>query len=119
MAWQELYGLCHCWQKRIPLRFESMKPALALAAQRRTVVFLAAPDTQILDVTGPFQIFVRASELFLQEHPGAKAPYRVLLASTSSSATISTNCGISLRGHLTYRAIRSDVDTLLVAGGSG
>jgi len=86
---------------------------------RRTIVFLAAPDTQIVDVTGPFQIFVRASEIFLRDHPTARPPYRVLLASTTSSKTVSTNCGIGLQGHVMYRSLRGEIDTLLVAGGSG
>jgi len=33
----------------------------------KTIVFLAAPSSQILDVAGPFQIFVRAAELLVQE----------------------------------------------------
>ena len=39
------------------------------------------PEKQILDVAGPFQVFVRAAELFVQEHPARKAPYNVVLAS--------------------------------------
>ncbi len=38
----------------------------------KTIVFLAAPSSQILDVAGPFQIFVRAAELFVQEKPGTE-----------------------------------------------
>ncbi len=40
----------------------------------KAIVFLAAPNTQILDVAGPFQVFVRAAELLVQEHPGRKRP---------------------------------------------
>lgn len=84
-----------------------------------TIVFLAAPDTQIVDVTGPFQVFVRASELYVREHPRAMRPYSVLLASTNASRMIRTNCGLSLKGHGSFRSIRGPIDTLLVAGGSG
>ena len=85
----------------------------------KTIVFLGAPNTQILDVAGPFQVFVRAGELFLQEHPGQKAPYNVLLASTTRSRSVSTNCGLVLSGAETFRSLRGPIDTLLVAGGSG
>ena len=85
----------------------------------RTVVFLAAPSTQILDVAGPFQIFVRAAELFVQEGPARKAPYNVLLASTTRRRSVATNCGLVLTGTKTFRTLRGPIDTLLVAGGSG
>src|ERR1700756_100626 len=85
----------------------------------RTIVFLAAPSSQILDVAGPFQIFVRAAELFVQEYPTRKAPYNVLLASTTRRRSIATNCGLVLTGTKTYRTLHGPIDTLLVAGGSG
>src|SRR6202042_778443 len=85
----------------------------------RTIVFLAAPNSQILDVAGPFQIFVRAAELVVQEFPGRKAPYNVVLASTTRSRSVATNCGLTLTGSETFRPLRGPIDTLLVAGGSG
>jgi transcriptional regulator GlxA family with amidase domain len=85
----------------------------------RTIVFVAAPCTQILDVAGPFQIFVRAAELFVQDNPARKAPYNVVLVSTTHSRSITTNCGIALTGAATFRTLRGPIDTLLVAGGSG
>jgi transcriptional regulator GlxA family with amidase domain len=85
----------------------------------RSVVFIAVPGTQILDVTGPYQVFVRAAEAYVRRHPKAVAPYRVLLASTTSSKIIPTNCGLSLNATDTLRTLRAPIDTLLVAGGTG
>jgi transcriptional regulator GlxA family with amidase domain len=85
----------------------------------KTIVFLAAPGSQILDVAGPFQIFVRAAELFLRDHPSHKSPYTVVLASTTRRKPVLTNCGLVLTGSETFRSLRFPVDTLLVAGGSG
>jgi len=85
----------------------------------KTVVFLAAPGAQILDVAGPFQIFVRAAEVFVREHPSQKSPYHVVLASTTRRRPVPTNCGLVLTGSATFRSLRFPVDTLLVAGGSG
>ena len=85
----------------------------------KTIVFLAAANTQILDVAGPFQIFVRAAELFVNEYPARKAPYNVLLASCTDRKSVQTNCGLVLTGTETFRSLRGPIDTLLVAGGTG
>lgn len=85
----------------------------------KTIVFLAAPGTQILDVAGPFQVFVRAAELFVRQHPAQPWPYKVVLASTTRRKPVATNCGLLLTGTETFRSLRFPVDTLLVAGGSG
>jgi len=82
-------------------------------------VFLGAPNTQILDVAGPFQIFVRAGELYVKDHPGRASPYTVVLASTTDRASVATNCGLVLAGGVPYRDVRGAIDTLLVAGGTG
>jgi len=85
----------------------------------RRIVFLAAPRTQILDVAGPFQVFVRAAELFVQQHPEGGRPYEVVLASTTMRKAVATNCGLTLVGGETFRSLREPIDTLLIAGGSG
>ena len=97
----------------------SARKLLAAKNRSRTIVFLAAPSSQILDVAGPFQIFVRAAELFVEQYPARKAPYSVLLASTTRRRSVATNCGLVLTGTKTYRTLRGPIDTLLVAGGSG
>ncbi|MBV9624583.1 MAG: DJ-1/PfpI family protein [Acidobacteria bacterium] len=91
----------------------------ASTTQRKTIVFVAAPRTQILDVAGPYQIFVRAAELFVQDYPSRKSPYKVILASSTRHRTVSTNCGLALIGQETFRSLKGPFDTLLVAGGSG
>jgi transcriptional regulator GlxA family with amidase domain len=95
----------------------SRKPGSSRDA--KTIVFLAAPSTQILDVTGPFQVFVRAAEIFAREHSGKRPPYKVLLASTVRRKAISTNCGLVLTATDTLRSLRGPIDTLLVSGGTG
>jgi transcriptional regulator GlxA family with amidase domain len=85
----------------------------------KRIVFLAAPCTQILDVAGPFQVFVRAAELFVRQHPQKQRPYEVILASTTPQKAVATNCGLTLIGSETFRTLRGPIDTLLIAGGSG
>ncbi|MGE5206552.1 MAG: GlxA family transcriptional regulator [Chlamydiota bacterium] len=89
------------------------------ARSPRTIVFLAAPGTQILDVTGPFQIFVRATEIHLREHPSQQPPYNVVLVSTTRHKPVATSCGLVLTASETFCSLRGPVDTLLVAGGRG
>jgi transcriptional regulator GlxA family with amidase domain len=89
------------------------------ASPTKTIVFLAAPETQILDVAGPYQVFVRAAELYLKERPKLAPPYSVALVATSGSRSIRTNCGLGLVGSETYRSWKGAIDTLLVAGGTG
>jgi transcriptional regulator GlxA family with amidase domain len=95
---------------------KSMDPS---ACRPRTIVFLAASSTQILDVSGPFQVFVRAADLFVQDYPSRKRPYSVVLASSTHRNTVTTNCGLVLAGTETFRSLRGPIDTLLVAGGTG
>ena len=83
----------------------------------QTIVFLAFPGSQILDITGPYQVFVRAAEIFLRSHPNRKAPYKVLLASATRSKNIPTNCGLSLTASVVLRSLRRPIHTLLVVGG--
>ena len=89
------------------------------APRQKTIVFLATPNAQILDVTGPFQVFVRANQSFLELHDEAIAPYRVHLLSSTKRKSVKTNCGLALAGAEPYRSFRGAIDTLLVAGGSG
>jgi Transcriptional regulator containing an amidase domain and an AraC-type DNA-binding HTH domain len=95
------------------------KPAAGYHGRMETkrIVFLAAPRAQILDVTGPFQIFFRASEIWNRRHPGSPPAYNVELCSTSTNTLVETSCGLGLAGSLTYRSLRGRIDTLLVAGG--
>lgn len=90
----------------------------AATTRTKTIVLLGAPRSQILDIAGPFQIFARAAELYVAAHPECSAPYRVILASTTSSESVTTNCGLALAGGVSFRDLKGPIDTLLVAGGT-
>ena len=89
------------------------------ALETKTIVFLGAPRSQILDIAGPFQVFVRASDNFVRDNPRRKPPYKVVLASTNRQKVVSTNCGLPLLGTETFRTLRGPIDTLLISGGTG
>ena len=86
-------------------------------APARRVLLVAGPGSQILDVAGPFQVFTRASELFVKQQPGSTAVYSVEIITSSPKAVLDTSCGLQIVAHETFRRVRGDIDTLLIAGG--
>jgi transcriptional regulator GlxA family with amidase domain len=84
----------------------------------RRIVFVAAPGSEILDLVGPLQVFARASEIFVRQNPGAPPIYSVEVVTTSSNRSFVANCGLRITAHATFRELRGEIDTLLVAGGS-
>lgn len=63
----------------------------------RTMVFLAASSTQIVDMTGLFQVFVRAAEFFVQEHRAQKPPYKALLNGASTQSMTPAGGGVRIK----------------------
>lgn len=84
----------------------------------RRVVFLAGPGTEMLDLVGPLQVFARAAEKFRAGNPGSPPIYSVEVISTSSRKSVLTNCGVRISAHKTFREVRGEIDTLLIAGGN-
>ncbi|WP_042304145.1 GlxA family transcriptional regulator [Paraburkholderia kururiensis] len=81
----------------------------------RTIDLLAFPDVQLLDVTGPFQVFASANEL--SRAAGLPLPYapRVIAA---QPGTVVSSAGLGL-GALPLPETSEPCDTLIVAGGNG
>jgi transcriptional regulator GlxA family with amidase domain len=80
----------------------------------RHVALLAYPDCQLLDVSGPWQVFASANAL--SPHP----LYQLTLVA-DAIGPIATNGGLAVHATYTYRQLKHllPLDTLLVAGGSG
>ena len=89
-----------------------------LQARTRRVVFIAGPGTEILDLVGPFQVFARAAEMFTRQNPGSLPIYSVEVITSSPRASVVTNCGLRIAAHKTFRRVRGEIDTMLIAGGS-
>src|SRR5438034_9590400 len=91
----------------------------SVPGERRTrrVVLIAGPGTEILDLVGPLQVFTRAAEMFSRQNPGALPIYTVEVVATTLRTAIMTNCGLRITAHKTFREVRGEIDTLLVAGG--
>lgn len=86
-------------------------------AVRRRILFLGAPQSQILDLVGPFQVFTRASEILARSHPNEPPLYSIEVVTTERGMLL-TSCGLRLQAHRTFKQVRSSADTLLIVGGS-
>jgi transcriptional regulator GlxA family with amidase domain len=69
------------------------------------VVFLAVPPVQILDVTGPFEVFARSG-------------YPIALASLAGGM-VSSSSGLDLGPAIALTDLPGPIDTLIVPGGEG
>jgi transcriptional regulator GlxA family with amidase domain len=83
----------------------------------RRIVFVAGPGVEILDLVGPLQVFARASAMNARENSGSPPIYSVEVATVSSSRSLIANCGVRITADRTFREVRGQIDTLLVAGG--
>ena len=81
----------------------------------RLVELLAFPDVQLLDVTGPFQVFATANDL--SATPGCSLPYWLTVVA-ATPGPIASSSGLAL---LTapLPPPEQPIDTLIVAGGPG
>src|ERR1700675_3560932 len=73
----------------------------------RKVVIVGPPPVQVLDVTGPLEVFSNAPD------------YEVQLANPGSERALQTNRGVVLADATPIPGIRGPVDTLVIAGGPG
>jgi transcriptional regulator GlxA family with amidase domain len=81
----------------------------------RDVEMLAFPAAQLLDVTGPLQVFASANDAVVQQ--GGAPPYRVRIVA-KAGADVRTSAGLGISTDPLPPASGA-VDTLLVAGGEG
>jgi transcriptional regulator GlxA family with amidase domain len=85
---------------------------------RRHIIFVAFPDVQVLDVTGPLEVFGRAARLLVERGLRRDLAYSVEIVA-ASAGPIQTSSGIKIVADRRFRDVRNAVDTLLVAGGRG
>jgi transcriptional regulator GlxA family with amidase domain len=81
----------------------------------RVVELLTFPLVQLLDVTGPFQVFASANDFVLEA--GGRPPYDLKVVA-QSGAQVTASSGLKL-STLPLPLSGAAVDTLMVAGGQG
>jgi len=79
---------------------------------------LAYPDVQILDVTGPLEVFSRTAR-WLHDHRGrTRAAYEVEILGLERGP-FRASSGLRLYADRAYHEVTGGIDTLLLAGGRG
>jgi transcriptional regulator GlxA family with amidase domain len=73
----------------------------------RRVVIAGPPPVQVLDVTGPLEVFSNAPD------------YEIQLANPGRERFLQTNRGVALADAIPIAEIHGPVDTLVIAGGPG
>src|ERR1700739_1427830 len=94
-----------------------MSASAARLRRAHHVVMLAYPDVQILDVTGPLEVFSRAARVMQDNGLRPDLAYRVEVVAPRAG-TFLTSSGVRLVAERAYREV-TGADTLLVAGGRG
>lgn len=79
---------------------------------------LVFPDVQILDATGPFEVFSSTNRWCDWRRPGEAPAYRIELLA-ADTVPVRATCGIELVPHVALRDVCGPLDTLIVAGGEG
>ena len=83
----------------------------------RPIAILAVPDAQILDVTGPLEVFSTTNRE-LRDRGAQHDAYRTRLV-TPDGEPATTSAGVSLVAQARLGGLRGRLDTLVVAGGRG
>lgn len=74
------------------------------------------PETQLLDVAGPTDVFSAANQLRPLGLSKLFPPYQVYLISAGDSKEVITSAGIILNCNYSYNEVDFAIDTLLIAG---
>lgn len=82
------------------------------------VLIVAPEEAEILDVTGPFDVFAAAARLFGILHHAQPPLYKVLLISGTRDPIVRTSCGLEVKAAGTFQSFSGPVDTMLFAGGT-
>jgi transcriptional regulator GlxA family with amidase domain len=104
--------------KKEPSRIVSLPGArVAARAAPKKVVMAAFQDAEVLDITGPLDVFSIAGRVL--SAGGAKQPPYSIKIVASRAGPFVTSAGIKIVADYSFREIQSDVDTLMVPGGIG
>ena len=99
-----------------------MIPAITKNARKkrlhRRVVMLVYNQTQILDITGPLEVFGRTTRWLNEQGITTEAAYELEMVA-ESKGVFQTSSKIQMVADGAYRDVKGPIDTLLIAGGIG
>ncbi|MBS2535611.1 DJ-1/PfpI family protein [Catenulispora sp. NF23] len=79
-------------------------------AEARRVVIAVFPDVDLLDVTGPAEVFALANR------ESGRTAYRVELAGRETAGAVTTSAGVRLLTDVAFGEVSGSIDTLIVPG---
>ena len=85
----------------------------------RVIAIVGGADSQILDISGPAEIFSRCRRILERSETADPRPYKIVILSSTRSRQLKTTSGIRLQANARIGEWRGAIDTLLVAGGGG
>src|SRR4029077_1928107 len=88
------------------------------ASASRHVAVVAFPGAEVLDVTGPLEVFSQAAHILGVGGARAEPAYRIEVLARRAGP-IEMSSGIRLVAERAVGEVRGGLDTLLVAGGRG
>lgn len=84
----------------------------------RHIVFLVPPDSTLLDLSGPLDVFQKAIENMEEIANKVSFTYKTHVVSVTKSGRINMTAGISIQTEGSYRQIDYPIDTLIITGKS-
>ena len=85
--------------------------------ENKLIVLIAMPNTLLLDIAGPSDVFHTANRILQEKYPEKPFRYELAIVSPDSSTTITSASGASVNCSTTFdRLSYQKIDTLLVAG---
>ena len=83
------------------------------------IVIIAPPNTSILDVAGPLEVFSKTTDYINTYIPTIKESYTTHVVSVDASKIVITSSGLPIVCEGSFESINYEVDTVLVAGKGG
>jgi transcriptional regulator GlxA family with amidase domain len=84
-------------------------------AKVRNVAIVAYPGIEILDVTGPMEVFAFANILLQLSDLSNEAAYAIELLA-AKPGPLSASCGLQIIANRAYSDVQKGIDTLIIAG---
>ncbi|MGB8902120.1 MAG: DJ-1/PfpI family protein [Methylocella sp.] len=81
----------------------------------RTVYIVAYPGAEILDITGPFEVFAFANAILQQGGVITEPAYQIEVLA-EKPGPVTTSCGLKIIADRAYSEVTDGIDTLLIAG---
>ncbi|MGR8934948.1 MAG: GlxA family transcriptional regulator [Gammaproteobacteria bacterium] len=97
------------------LIFTTLKSISKIPEPKR-ISILAYPWSEILDITGPYEVFAFAS-LALQKAEVIKEPTYLIEMLAEQPGPVKTLSGLEIVAHRSYRDVNDGIDTLIIPGG--